>query len=549
MKYFNNKMKETVLLSGLSYFLLIMGCVQASPISIDGDLSDWSPSDRLEIPPKSPINAPVTGFELYGRYEKITPMASTYSYKIALHRENGSIGFQTTFWLDTDQNSSTGFLIWGLAGGIEYRVEIGLDGKPYLYATTNSSLITPLQHSIVSDGAGGTNLEIDIPENLIGNPTEEVHLFVDVNEYNTSFLPTNYIPASNSYTISKASGIKIDCDFSDWTPNDLLGSIEAEWGSSYLLYGRYENNNYKMALRGYIGFNGVYPVGGGIGENTTFWLNTDQDPTTGHLIWGFAGGSEYNINITDSSGTAHVYTGNAGETLASPQALSSCMVNAQYFGSLLEVEIPETAIGTPTSSGINLLADVSDSIFLPTNYLPHTNSYTLYRDASPASGKIKIDGAKSDWKQSDRLDLGSNNAVNGIELYGHYEDSKYKILLHNLTETIGQNTTIWLNTDQQITTGHQIWGFAGGAEYNINIDANGIPVLYLGDAGQVYVSDSLNYVITSDGSNGSILELEIPESFIGTPSSGGINLLLDINDNTFMPSSYLLASNQYVLPK
>jgi len=53
----------------------------------------------------------------------------------------------------------------------------------------------------------------------------------------------------------------------------------------------------------------------------------------------------------------------------------------------------------------------------------------------------------------------------------------------------------------------------------------------------------------ADGTGGSILELEVPESLINSPAGEGINLLIDINDSIFMPPSYSPASNQYVLAK
>ena len=77
--------------------------------------------------------------------------------------------------------------------------------------------------------------------------------------------------------------------------------------------------------------------------------------------------------------------------------------------------------------------------------------------------------------QQHRLSKGLSG-VAGYELYGKFEGGAYVFALKAST-AIGQNTTLWLNTDQNRATGYQIWGFAGGAEYNVNIDANGIPVL------------------------------------------------------------------------
>jgi hypothetical protein len=39
---------------------------------------------------------------------------------------------------------------------------------------------------------------------------------------------------------------------------------------------------------------------------------------------------------------------------------------------------------------------------------------------------------------------------------------------------------VWLNTDRNKTSGHQIPGWAGGAEYNVSVDARGLPRLFSG---------------------------------------------------------------------
>ena len=49
---------------------------------------------------------------------------------------------------------------------------------------------------------------------------------------------------------------------------------------------------------------------------------------------------------------------------------------------------------------------------------------------------------------------------------------------------IGANTTVWFNTDLNAATGYQIFGSLGGAEYNLNIKADGTAALYTGAAGR-----------------------------------------------------------------
>ena len=337
---------------------------------------------------------------------------------------------------------------------------------------------------------------------------------------------------------TQAATVILDGDLSDWSPTDRLELPPRIPVVDFELYGRYENNSYKIAL---------HSLNGSISTATTFWLNTDQDTTTGYLIWGYAGGAEYNINIA-ADGKPYLYTGADGETLVFgplPHNISS----DGGTGTVLELELTETLINTPTGEGINLLADVNNTTFLPSSYAPDSNNYILYKESIFNQGKIQIDGDKSDWNNDDRLDLGAHNAVANAEVYGRYEDGKYKMLLHHLDQDIGHNTTIWLNTDQNVSTGHQIWGFSGGAEYNINLYSNDKPYLYTGDASQIYVTGPLTYAKVSDGKGGSILELEVPESLIGSPNGEGVNLLLDVNNSHYLPDQYLPSSNQYILPR
>lgn len=163
-----------------------------------------------------------------------------------------------------------------------------------------------------------------------------------------------------------------------------------------------------------------------------------------------------------------------------------------------------------------------------------------------AMAAITIDGSASDWTEQDRLDTPPGTPVTGYKLYGRYESNAYKILLQSDTRSIGAGTTIWLNTDQNAATGYQIFGNTGGAEFNINFFTDGKPYLYTGADGQNYVGGPLTYAVKANGS-GSVMEVEIPEGQIGTPSAG-VNLFVDVNNADFLPAAYT-ATNQYVLSK
>jgi serralysin len=148
-----------------------------------------------------------------------------------------------------------------------------------------------------------------------------------------------------------------------------------------------------------------------------------------------------------------------------------------------------------------------------------------------ASGDIALDGSAADWTAADRLDEPANG-VDGFAVWGKATEHAYVFAIQSPI-AIGKNTTIWLNTDNDASTGYQIWGWAGGAEYNVNFDWEGTPRLYGID--QV---DDLAFAYSEDRT---FVEIIIPKALIGAPAQ--VNAMLDINDLTFLPTQY--AETQY----
>ncbi|CAD5924751.1 polysaccharide deacetylase family protein [Planktothrix agardhii] len=148
-------------------------------------------------------------------------------------------------------------------------------------------------------------------------------------------------------------------------------------------------------------------------------------------------------------------------------------------------------------------------------------------------GNINVDGNLTDWTQNDRLDSISGTGKAGYEIYGKYAGDAYVFAFKADSTTIGANTTLWMNTDRNSTTGYQIFGWAGGAEYNVNFDSNGIPALYTGSDGQTKVSD-LDYSFDPDKK---IVEFAVPVSQLqGTPKV--VDAYIDINNSDFLPGDY-----------
>ncbi|MER2265838.1 DUF4214 domain-containing protein [Methylobacterium oxalidis] len=149
-----------------------------------------------------------------------------------------------------------------------------------------------------------------------------------------------------------------------------------------------------------------------------------------------------------------------------------------------------------------------------------------------------VDGNLSDWSGTDRLDRPGISA-GGLALYGTYENGQYVFALSAPT-TIGANTTFWLNTDRDATTGLQ--AFAGaetGAEFYVNFATdfatNAVaPFLYRADG--TLVGGPLQAAYAPDGRT---VEFVVPLASLAQ-SAPGLDLKIDVNDNpTFtIPAVY-----------
>ncbi len=476
-------------------------------ITIDGDLADWTPSDRLETP-----GSEVAGYALYGKF-------SGDAFVFALRADDVQIGANTTFWLNTDLDRGTGHKIWGFAGGAEYNINFDDAGVPHLYSGGDGqTLVASTLDYIVS--ADGKQIEIAVPNSLLAGTPTAAEVFVDVN--NQVFLPNDY--ATYSYVVAApqppvpsetVGDITLDGDLSDWAAGDRL-ELPGSGVDGFELYGKYTGDSYVFAVKGDTTT---------IGANTTFWLNTDQDGSTGHQIWGFAGGAEYNVNFNN---VPNLYTGAAGETLVSGDLAHSFSADHR----VVEFSVP-AALMAGTPQALDLFVDVNDQVFLPTDYSTFVYSVAAPNPGQTAEtfGDITLDGDWADWTAAYRLEV-PGSGVAGYELYGKYAGDAFVFGLKSDATAIGANTTFWLNTDQNTSTGHQIWGFTGGSEYNVNFTSQ--PNLYTGAAGETLVENGLSHAYSSDHL---FIEFAVPTSLLnGTPTVADV--LVDVNNQVFLPTDY-----------
>lgn len=472
-------------------------------ITLDGDLADWAPITRLDTPTTG-----TAGYAFYGDVEGS-------GLVFAIGADAVSVGANTTIWLDTDLDRATGHQIFGFTGGAEYNINIATDGSAALY--TGGAGETFVSNIDYYRSADSQTVEFGLPSSLIGGATS-ARVFADVN--NSAFLPNDYanidfiVDGQNNGQMVSFGNITLDGDLNDWAPTTRLDT-PTTGTAGYAIYGDVQADALVFALNA----NAV-----SVGSNTTIWLDTDLDRATGYQIFGVTGGAEYNINIA-TDGSAALYTGGAGETF---------VTNIDYYrsadGQTVEFGLLSSLIGGATSARV--YADVNDTAFLPNDYANVDFLVGVQNNGQVINyGNITLDGDLSDWAPGTRLDTPETGSP-GYALHGDVQGSGMLFAIDADTVSIGANTTIWLDTDLNRDTGYQIWGFAGGAEYNVNIAADGSAALYTGGAGETFVAD-VDFYRSSDGMT---LEIAVPTALIGDVTAARV--YADVNDAAFLPNDY-----------
>ena len=142
---------------------------------------------------------------------------------------------------------------------------------------------------------------------------------------------------------------------------------------------------------------------------------------------------------------------------------------------------------------------------------------------------IIIDGDISDWVPSERIDYGD---VLGFSLYAQTQGDFFYFALSG-SVAIGPNTTFWFNTDQNSATGFQIFGFAGGTEFNVNIKSDGTAALYSDGAGQTLILGQHPDCLLADHRDGRIRRAED-----GVRQSRGHQYAVRCQRHVFGPTNY-----------
>ena len=187
-----------------------------------------------------------------------------------------------------------------------------------------------------------------------------------------------------------------------------------------------------------------------------------------------------------------------------------------------------TALDFETIREMSLTVEVDDPTLGAPGMAEGSATRTIaIGDVDETWGTITLDGSLGEWDASTRLAGGG-----GYALHGTFQDGAFVIGLSGSGGSIGPGTTLWLNTDLDRATGHQVFDWAAGAEYHIQFGPDGRPALYRGSDGQTFVAD-LDHVFNADRTG---VEIALPASLVGGARQA--ELFADVNNAVFIPGDY-----------
>jgi hypothetical protein len=521
-------------------------------ITLDGQFGDWQLNDTLETASNS-----VADYQVHGVLIEDAALGKNYVIGIeASVATDPVIAAYTTIYLNTDQNTATGYTPFGKIGAeyyVQFLPDVSATLQPYLYSSSSSGVTNllnggmPLLFGISSNGR---SLEIAIPQTLLtpngGAAPASVNFAVLVNNGAVA-LPgdfTNnpqYIIADPSVThgpVTIGGSVTLDGQFGDWPSNDTLerlGNILA----TYQVHGALLADS-ELGKSYVIGIEAAVVTDPVIAAFTTIYLNTDQNTATGYTPFGNIGAEYYVQFLPDANGALQPYLYSSTSTGVTTQLNGNAPLHfgLSSNGESFEIAIPQALLtpsggAAPTSINFAVLIN-NGAAALPGDF---TNS-PQYIIADPSvthvpvtvGGSITLDGQFGDWPLNDTLERPGNTLatyqVHGALLADTDLGKTYVIGVEATVATdpvIAAFTTIYLNTDQNTATGYTPFGNIG-AEYYVQFlaDGNGVLQPYL------YSSTSSGATTLLNGgaplhfglsSNGESLEIAVPQALL-TPTGG-----------------------------
>ena len=476
-------------------------------ITLDADLADWA----------APVYDDGAGHRVYARYQD--------GYFIFAATGTGP---GTSFWLNTDRNSATGYQSGG-EGGAEYLVDLRYPAfptyfRPILIDPGTGSFLYPYDFLPSARGAG--IIEFAVPAAVLGSNLTSLDFKV---AFGGSFVDTVFTAAPPV----SFGGIALDGSIVDWAAGSEI-PIAAQYappGSRF--FATASEGAFVFALKTSFASAGAHVLidsdhNAAAGVDVYGQVNELLVKLPGGPYYPIAHGVDYQVQF-DAAGTPLLYTGD-GSLVGALQYAAT--------GDTVEFAVPQALMSGAQPASVTL--EFYDGLY-GVQYQPPTvtvNSPHAYAD-------IMLDGYLRDWTSADELALSPNIGgyyfvPEGTRAFAKYADGTFLFALS--TGPLAQ-THILIDADNNNATGATLYGsyqsyvyaLASGIDYQIGFDVSGAATLYSGDGTTVLTS--LDYAIHDH-----VVELALPGAVIDSTTA---RIQLETYDGHYpqgyYPPSYIIA--------
>ena len=289
-----------------------MAITIGNKITLDGQFTDWLATDAVMTSANS-----VAGYQVYGNFLADATLGNTYVIGIdATAATDPVIGPGTVIYLNTDQNSTTGYELSFGNVGAEYEVQFSLDStgvlQPYLYSVTSAGVATQLNGGVPLNAGFASNsesVELAIPQALLtptgGAAPTSINFATLIN--GTQGLPAvfasspEYIITDPAAVVPTTIGslITLDGTFSDWPAADIVTN-PANVAAGYQIYGAFLSDA-TLGNTYVIGIDATAATDPVIGSSDIIYLNTDQNAATGYDLSFAKIGADYEVQFAYGS--------------------------------------------------------------------------------------------------------------------------------------------------------------------------------------------------------------------------------------------------------
>jgi hypothetical protein len=380
-------------------------------ITLDGQFTDWPAADAVMTPTNT-----VAGYQLYGALINDATLGRSYVIGIdATVTTDPVIGANTFIYLNTDQNTATGFSPFGSVGA-EYYVQFSPNSsgvvQPYLYSVTSAGVATQLNGGApLNFGASsnGESIEIAIPQALLtpsGGAAPTSINFVALIDNGAAALPGDFssnpqytitdpsIPVTVNSPITIGNLITLDGQFTDWPAADAV-MTPTNTVAGYQLYGALINDA-TLGNTYLIGIDATITTDPVIAAYTFIYLDTDQNRATGFSPFGSVGAEYYVQFSPDSSGVVQPYLYSVTSAGVATQLNGGAPLHygVSSNGESVEIAIPQ-ALLTPTGGtapkSINFVALIDNGAAALPGDFSNPPQYTITDPSTqvPVNSAIK----------------------------------------------------------------------------------------------------------------------------------------------------------------